>query len=232
MQILVAADGSNSTVNKLLGINNVTRLTDHPMLQGRGPLSKASYAQLPPTLLEHGSTGFQEPDFNGFIAVYEAYQKDKTLDSSSFIFWAVTLKKDYAEKLNAIPEGQNKALQIAETMEATGWDPEQIPKILRMACTNVKMSSMSTSTQPDGWRKNRPELGRAILIGDSIHAMTRKNIHPIRVSVYHYSLFSAFSLATSSRSRHGCKHSLEGCRRIGGIYAEAGRGFWTARRFG
>lgn len=176
-QILIAADGSSSTINKALGLNNVTKLPEYPMLQARCTIDDASYARLPAVLRENGTTAFHEPDFRGFIAVYEAYQPSKALAASSFLFWAVILKPDFAQKLDAIPDGKDKAALIAETMESTGYNPDDIPTIIRMG-DNVKMSSMSTSTKPTGWRKERPELGRTIFIGDSIHAMTRTLIAP------------------------------------------------------
>ncbi|KAF2767995.1 hypothetical protein EJ03DRAFT_262084, partial [Teratosphaeria nubilosa] len=53
--LLIAADGSNSLVNKLVGLNNKIKLQEWTLVQARGAIDSTVRAKLPRTLLDSGS---------------------------------------------------------------------------------------------------------------------------------------------------------------------------------
>jgi hypothetical protein len=155
-------------------INNVSHIGERKHVQGRGPISRGDIQKLPAVLQSNGSILFLNGDFVGFAAVYESV-KSATIpeDDSAFLFWSIQIAPEQNERVKKSPD---MAEETAKLMEEAGFDSKGIPSIVRLGRNNVKMSAVSSSSEPSDWRGDKTALGRIILIGDSIHAMTRKYI--------------------------------------------------------
>lgn len=158
-----------------MSINNVKPVDDLPIIQGRCQINDSVYARLPALLRKNGSVLFFTQKCHGFCAVYDAYVDGKRSENESFLFWAIHLPDAVQATLPLGPDtsDKEKSAALADKFEKMGLHPDGIPTIIRCGDRNVKTGRISSSSEPGNWRKGDLKKGRVILIGDSIHAMTR-----------------------------------------------------------
>lgn len=158
-----------------MGINNVKPVDDLPIIQGRCQINDSVYARLPALLRDNGSVLFFTQKCHGFCAVYDAYVDGKRSENESFLFWGIHLPDSVQATLPLGPEvsDKDKSTALADKFEQMGLHPDGIPTIIRCGDRNVKTGRISSSSEPGDWRAGNLQKGRVILIGDSIHAMTR-----------------------------------------------------------
>lgn len=159
-----------------MAINNVRPVDDLPIIQGRCEINDSVYAKLPPLLRQNGSILFFTQKCHGFCAVYDAYNNGKRSENESFLFWGIHLPDSEQATLPSGPgvSDKEKSDALADKFEKMGLHPDGLPTIVRCGNRNVKTGRISSSTEPKDWRAGDAKKGHVILIGDSIHAMTRK----------------------------------------------------------
>lgn len=160
-----------------MGINNVRAFGDLSTIQGRCQIDDTAYNALPAVLRNNGSILFFTQKAVGFCAVYEAFVDGKRSENESFLFWGVNL---YSQEMQDLPRNAadtELCQALAEKLERMGFDTHGIPAIVRAGRRNVKIGGLSSSSEPHNWRHDDVRLGRVILIGDSVHAMTRESAY-------------------------------------------------------
>lgn len=171
--ILVAADGSKSVVNRLMGINNSMPVAGTGV-QGRGPISEETYRKLPKELIKHGSLLMMGGKVQGFAAVYETNlpSSDGTAKNGSFLFWSIAVSDEVATRVARMVSDEEKHQEVMSYLATCPLKCQLLPEIVSHGLTNIKTVNSTTSQPPGDWRAGREHLGRIIFIGDAIHPMT------------------------------------------------------------
>ncbi|KAK1497077.1 hypothetical protein CTAM01_08089 [Colletotrichum tamarilloi] len=149
--ILIASDGSNSQVNRQVGLNNKIKLDSMTLIQSRGIISRSVRDELPESLVESGSVMFLGgKDVAGFASVYDPQKDPSTSGTESYtLFWSV----DYFRN----DLGYGKPLEL----------------IMRSATEAVRTGLVTSSVKPKtDWRNGIDKNSRVVLLGDAVHPMT------------------------------------------------------------
>jgi 2-polyprenyl-6-methoxyphenol hydroxylase-like FAD-dependent oxidoreductase len=132
--ILIAADGSGSAVNRQVGLNNKIKLKEWVLIQSRGPIDKVTRDQLPRSLLESGSLlTLGGKNMSGYASVY-AHGKD-VRDDEYTLFWSAVVPSARGERLLAEAENDPKKVVplFAEYLERELGYGKDLPFIMRSA---------------------------------------------------------------------------------------------------
>jgi 2-polyprenyl-6-methoxyphenol hydroxylase-like FAD-dependent oxidoreductase len=172
--ILIAADGSGSAVNRQVGLNNKIKLKEWVLIQSRGPIDRATRDQLPRSLLESGSLlTLGGKDMSGYASVY-AHGKDGR-DDEYTLFWSAVVPAARGERLLAEAENDPKRVVplFAEYLERELGYGKDLPFIVRNATELPRTGLVSSSVMPKGdWRGGDMKNARVVLLGDAVHPMT------------------------------------------------------------
>ncbi|EWG44742.1 hypothetical protein FVEG_05737 [Fusarium verticillioides 7600] len=188
--ILVAADGSGSKINKQIGARNLVDMSSHLAFLSKGNATKARLRQLPPRLLNGPTLTFK----NGISLYYALYlpapqktggdgKQDDGFDfdeNQASFYWGLNVPRELCPFSDAkdIPNRRQFCLDIVRD-----WAPEYHVMLSAGASDEDKitMTMLRASTKlPKNWRErlqaqngNNAEEGhpRVWLIGDAVHAM-------------------------------------------------------------
>lgn len=165
--VLVGADGSNSTVRTQLLHGFKADLSPFLMFLGKVVLSKAQYEPL----LKHSTNGplAGGPDLKAYMLLME-YLDDETALFNWNVSWRTeNFQADYAKWQGASPEAQlEKALQLLKD-----WPPEIVNALAQSNPLDIQrppLTLMETLLPPQGLPR-----GRVTLSGDAAHSMVCDN---------------------------------------------------------
>lgn len=175
--ILVAADGSGSQVNRQVGLNNKTKLKDWILVQSRGIIDKATRDQLPRSLLESGAVmTMGGKGMSGYASVYAATPDPDNKDKEEYnLFWSAVVPTARGEQLLEKADHDPKKVVplFADYLRDELGYGEILPSIVRSAIDLPRTGVVSSSVKPTGdWRKGTDKNARIILLGDALHPMT------------------------------------------------------------
>ncbi|KAH7183705.1 uncharacterized protein B0J16DRAFT_374098 [Fusarium flagelliforme] len=187
--ILVAADGSGSKINKQIGAKNIVDLKSHLSFLSKGNVTKARLRQLPPRLLNGPVLAFK----NGISLYYALYlpvcqQKggsqeqygdfDFDENQASF-YWGLSVPREMCpfDDPSDISDKRQFCLEIVRdwapeyrVMLSPGVDEDNITVTMLRASTklskNWRQQLRSRNGNPD--EEGHP---RVWLVGDAVHAM-------------------------------------------------------------
>ncbi|KAI8226645.1 Monooxygenase 3 [Colletotrichum sp. SAR 10_99] len=175
--ILIASDGSNSQVNRQVGLDNKVKLEAMTLIQSRGTISRAVRDELPDSLLQAGSVMFMGgKNVAGFSSVYDAKKDLDTGDTESYtLFWSVGIPRARGDELIA-KAGSNPQkivpLLIDYFRNELGYD-KPLELVMQSATDFVRTGLVSSSIKPKtDWRNGIDKNSRVILLGDAVHPMT------------------------------------------------------------
>ena len=175
--ILIAADGSGSQVNRQVGLNNKIKLKDWILVQSRGIIDKATRDKLPRSLLESGAVmTMGGKDICGYASVYAATPDPSNKDNEEFnLFWSAVLPTARGEQLLEMADHDPKKVVplFADYLRDELGYGEIFPSIVRSATDRPRTGVVSSSVKPnEDWRKGIDKNARIILLGDALHPMT------------------------------------------------------------
>ncbi|KAH7171651.1 hypothetical protein DER46DRAFT_677206 [Fusarium sp. MPI-SDFR-AT-0072] len=188
--ILVAADGSGSKINKQIGAKNLVEMKSHVAFLSKGSATKERLRQLPPRLLNGPILVFK----NGISLYYALYlpasqqkggnqeqEDDFDFDENQASFyWSLSVPRELCsfDNPSEIPDRRQFCLDIVRD-----WAPEYHVMLSAGASDegNITVTRLRASTKlSKDWRQrlrahngNVPEEGypRVWLVGDAVHAM-------------------------------------------------------------
>ncbi|KAF5701363.1 fungal specific transcription factor factor [Fusarium mundagurra] len=187
--ILVAADGSGSKINKQIGAKNIVDMKSHLSFLSKGNVTKAHLRQLPPRLLEGPVLVFKKGIIFFFALYLPASQQkggdqqhdedfDFDEDQASF-YWSLAVPREQCPSdPKDIPDKRQFCLDVVRD-----WAPEYHVMLSAGASdeNNITVTMLRASTKlSKNWRKrlqarngNADEEGhpRVWLVGDAVHAM-------------------------------------------------------------
>ena len=175
--ILIAADGSNSQVNRQVGINNKVKLDTYMLIQSRGTISDTMRRTLPTSLLECGSLLFLGGRrATGFASIYDPGIVDEAGQEKNWnLFWSILIPVSLGESFLEKANGDHDML-VSLTTDYLRRDlkyGESLPTIMNAATQNLRTGRLTSSFKPmSDWRKGTASNSRVILLGDAIHPMT------------------------------------------------------------
>ena len=175
--ILVAADGSGSQVNRQVGLNNKTKLKDWILVQSRGIIDKATRDRLPQSLLESGAVmTMGGKGMSGYASLCTASPDPGNNDKEEYnLFWSAVVPTARGEQLlEKADHDPKKVLPLfADYLRDELAYGEILPSIVRSATDLPRTGVVSSSVKPTGdWRKSVDKNARIILLGDALHPMT------------------------------------------------------------
>ncbi|KAK3053838.1 hypothetical protein LTR09_005118 [Extremus antarcticus] len=181
--ILIAADGSGSKINRQAGLNNKIKLKGFTLIQARGTITAKIRDNLPRSLLDCGSVLFLGGDnISGFASVYshpellgrERHQPQEE-DDDHTLFWSVMLPASRGQAiLKKCGDDKNMILQQLIDYARHGLKlGDSLPTIFSSASSNLRTGLLTSSFKPTtDWRAGKAENSGVVLIGDAIHPMT------------------------------------------------------------
>ncbi|KAF2650001.1 FAD/NAD(P)-binding domain-containing protein [Lophiostoma macrostomum CBS 122681] len=174
--ILIAADGSNSTINRQVGLKNKVKLEHWTLIQSRGVIDKSTRDKLPTSVLEAGSVLFLGGrESTGFVSVYDPKPELGTGGSESYtLFWSCLVPSEHGKKMIAkVGENVQDILPLlADYLRSLGYG-ETLAFITQAATQHLRTGLLTSSIQPkEDWRKGDVSNARVILLGDAVHPMT------------------------------------------------------------
>ncbi|KAF4332151.1 FAD dependent oxidoreductase [Fusarium beomiforme] len=174
--ILIAADGASSRVNRQIGINNKIKLHDQFSVHSRGRLSQSDLDELPESLVKYGPTLFLggENAF-GYASIYN--DKDNLSageEASKTVFWSLIVSgvdgEDMMAKAGSDPQKIIPHL-IKYVRNNLGYG-EPLVRIIQSATEFIRTGPVTTSFEPEkDWRNGINKNSRVILLGDALHPM-------------------------------------------------------------
>ncbi|KXT08507.1 hypothetical protein AC579_9217 [Pseudocercospora musae] len=175
--ILIAADGSRSKVNRQVGLNNKVKLDGWHLFQSRQIINKDVRSRLPKSLLDCGSVLFLGGlKASGFASVYDT-KVDTTgsENDTSTLFWACLVPgergKEWLKRSHNDPQRALTYL-IEYLREELGYG-ESLPFIMKSATEHLREGLVTSSVKPlKDWRNGEARHARIILLGDAVHPMT------------------------------------------------------------
>ncbi|KAH9840519.1 flavoprotein monooxygenase, partial [Teratosphaeria destructans] len=172
--LLVAADGSHSVVNGLVGLNNKIKLQEWTLVQAGGGIDAATRAKLPRTLLDSGSVvALGGRKGSAFASVYDPQNEVGT--ETYTLFWSVQVPSSYGEKMVEQAGGDAAGLisLLSRYLRTSVGCNEALPSIMQAATQHLRVGRLTSSVEPEtSWRDRDARNGRVILIGDAVHPMT------------------------------------------------------------
>jgi len=175
--ILIAADGSGSQVNRQVGLNNKVKLKDWVLIQSRGVINKATRDKLPKSLLESGSViTMGGKTMSGYASVYASNPDSGAAENEEYtLFWSAVVPTAQGEQLlERADHDPKKVVPIfADYLRDELGYGEILPFIVRSATDLPRTGVVSSSLKPKGdWRQGVDQNARIILLGDALHPMT------------------------------------------------------------
>jgi 2-polyprenyl-6-methoxyphenol hydroxylase-like FAD-dependent oxidoreductase len=175
--ILIAADGSGSQVNRQVGLNNKTKLKDWILIQSRGIIDKATRDKLPRSLLESGAVmTMGGKGMSGYASVYASTPNPVNKDKEEYnLFWSAVVPTTRGEQLLEKAEHNPKRVVplFADYLRDELGYGEILPFIVSSATDLPRTGVVSSSVKPEvDWRQGIAQNARIILLGDALHPMT------------------------------------------------------------
>lgn len=175
--ILIAADGSGSQVNRQVGLNNKTKLKDWILVQSRGIIDKATRDKLPKSLLESGAVmTMGGKGMSGYASVYATVPEPDAKDKEEYnLFWSAVVPTAQGEQLLEKADHDPKKIVplFADYLQDELGYGEILPFIVRSAVDLPRTGVVSSSVKPkDDWRQGIDKNARIVLLGDALHPMT------------------------------------------------------------
>ncbi|KAI5363914.1 Putative FAD-binding domain, FAD/NAD(P)-binding domain superfamily [Septoria linicola] len=175
--ILVAADGSNSQINRQVGLNNKVKLENWTLIQSRGPVGRAVRDQLPSALIDSGSVLFLGGRHaSGFASIYDPKADLDTAGTETFtLFWSILVPSLRGKRM--LQQADNDAQKILPLLieylrQDLKYD-ESLPFIMQSATDHLRTGLLTSSIKPKtNWRTGNSKSGRVILLGDAVHPVT------------------------------------------------------------
>jgi salicylate hydroxylase len=174
--ILIAADGSGSSINRQVGLNNKVKLEGWTLIQSRGVINQSTRDKLPKSLLEAGSVLFLGGlDTTGFASVYDPKPELGTGGTNSYtLFWSILVPSEHGKRMvaKAGDNIQDILPLLVDYLRKLGYG-EALPFILQSATEHLRIGLLTSSVKPkEDWRKGDASNARVILLGDAVHPMT------------------------------------------------------------
>ncbi|TVY63355.1 Zeaxanthin epoxidase [Fusarium oxysporum f. sp. cubense] len=174
--ILIAADGSNSQVNRQVGINNKVKLQSQFLVQSRGHISQSVRDELPESLVRDGPVlFFGGKHAFGYVSIYKNTEDLSTGQEASYqLFWSIIISRAHGEELLA-KAGSDPQKMVPHLIEYVrndlGYD-EPLAHIMQSATEFIRTGPLTSSMKPDkDWRNGIDKNSRVILLGDAVHPM-------------------------------------------------------------
>ena len=174
--ILIAADGSNSQINRQVGLNNKVKLENWTLIQSRAEIEQSVRDRLPKSLIDAGSVMFLGGhNLSGFASIYDPKPDLGTSGTQTYtLFWSMVVPSERGKQmLQQAGDDVQKVLPplIKYLREMSCGD--SLPFIMESATENLRTGLLTSSVKPHtNWRKNEEINARVILIGDAVHPMT------------------------------------------------------------
>ncbi|GIZ45814.1 hypothetical protein CKM354_000896500 [Cercospora kikuchii] len=175
--ILVAADGSNSRINRQVGLNNKVKLENWTLIQSRAGIDRSVRDKLPKSLIDSGSVLFLGGRHaSGFASVYDPKADLGTGGTETYtLFWSILVPsvrgKQMLQQANDDPQKVLPYL-LDYLRQDLGYEGA-LPFIMESATEHLRTGLLTSSVKPKtSWRNNDPRHGRVILLGDAVHPMT------------------------------------------------------------
>ncbi|KAI7968406.1 hypothetical protein EIK77_010568 [Talaromyces pinophilus] len=174
--ILIAADGSGSRVNRQIGINNKIKVHDQFSIHSRGRLSQSVLDELPESLVKYGPTLlFGGENTFGYASIYDDKDDLSTGEEApKAVFWSLVIPGVDGEDMLA-KAGSDPQKMIPHVINYVRNDlryGEPLVRIIQSATEFIRTSHVTTSFKPDkDWRNGINKNSRVILIGDALHPM-------------------------------------------------------------
>lgn len=180
--IIVAADGSNSRINRQAGLNNKIKLKSWTLIQSRGPIDKSIFDKLPRSLLTQGSNLYLAgTSYSGYAAVYQDSLLETKMtmaeEEREFqLFWSALVPKDIGDSIIE-KSGNDKRRMVKLLCEylvnTLQYEDDGLPFIFENALDHVRTGAVTSSYQPTSdWRQGKSANARIIIMGDAMHPMT------------------------------------------------------------
>jgi salicylate hydroxylase len=174
--ILIAADGSNSQINRQVGLNNKVKLENWTLIQSRGVIDQATRNKLPRSVLEAGSVLFLGGrKSTGFVSVYDPKPELGTGGTESYtLFWSILVPSEHGKRMiaKAGDNVQDIMPLLVDYVRSLGYG-EALPFIMQSATEHLRTGLLTSSFKPEeDWRKGDASNARVILLGDAVHPMT------------------------------------------------------------
>ncbi|KAF4956910.1 hypothetical protein FGADI_3513 [Fusarium gaditjirri] len=188
--ILVAADGSGSKINKQIGARNLVDMKSHVSFLSKGSATKARLRQLPPRLLDAPILVFKN-GISLFYALYLPASQQKGGDqeqhddfdfdeNEASFYWSLSVPRELCpfEDTRNIPDKRQFCLDIVRE-----WAPEYHAMLSAGASDedNITVTMLRASTKlSKNWRQRLQAHNghvrdeghpRVWLMGDAVHAM-------------------------------------------------------------
>jgi salicylate hydroxylase len=175
--ILIAADGSGSQVNRQVGLNNKTKLKDWILVQSRGIIDKTTRDKLPRSLIESGAVmTMGGKGMSGYASVYASTPDPGNKDKEEYnLFWSAVVPTARGEQLleNADHDPKKVVLLFADYLRDELGYGEILPFIVNSATDLPRTGVVSSSVKPkEDWRQGIDKNARIIILGDALHPMT------------------------------------------------------------
>ncbi|OAL42838.1 FAD/NAD(P)-binding domain-containing protein [Pyrenochaeta sp. DS3sAY3a] len=174
--ILIAADGSNSQINRQVGLNNKVKLENWTLIQSRGVIDQSTRDKLPRSLLESGSVLFLGGSkTTGFVSVYDPKPELGTGGTESYtLFWSILVPSEYGKLMMAKAGDNVQDIMplLVDYVRKQGYG-ESLPFIMQSATEHLRTGLLTSSVKPtEDWRRGVASSARVILLGDAVHPMT------------------------------------------------------------
>lgn len=176
--ILIAADGSNSQVNRLVGLNNKVKLDNWTLIQARGSIDKSTRDRLPLSVLEAGSVLFLGGrKCTGFASVYNPQTDAGGLGTQTYtLFWSCLVPSTEGKRM--LKAGNDEADKVLPLLvdylrNDLGYG-EALPFIMQASPEYFRTGLLTSSIKPTtDWREAASASNaRVVLLGDAVHPMT------------------------------------------------------------
>ncbi|GIZ47534.1 hypothetical protein CKM354_001062300 [Cercospora kikuchii] len=175
--IVIAADGSNSQINTLLGLKNKIKLKDWVSIQARGPIDHATYESLPSSLKTAGAVVYLGGrKIAGYVTVYggQCDTDMQTNDDNLTLNWAVMLPSEIGQRMLEMAHSDPEAsieLLVEYIDQAFGLS-HPLTHMATSVKSNMRIGLLTSSFRPaSDWRQIANASPRIFLLGDAIHAM-------------------------------------------------------------
>ncbi|KAI4934949.1 hypothetical protein J4E86_011391 [Alternaria arbusti] len=173
--ILIAADGSGSQVNRQVGLNNKVKLQSQMLFQSRGRVSKSAWAELPESLTKYGPVLFLGgKNAFGYASIYNDHDASTDGQPSWTLYWSILVARTPGEEL-IVKAGSDRQKIIPNLVDYVrnelGYG-EPMERILKTATEYVRTGIVTSSVKPEtDWRNGDKKNARVIILGDAMHPM-------------------------------------------------------------
>ncbi|KLO85236.1 unnamed protein product [Fusarium fujikuroi] len=174
--ILIAADGSNSLVNKQIGINNKIKLHSQFLVQSRGHISQSVRDELPESLVRDGPVlFFGGKHALGYMSIYKNTEELSEGQKASYqLFWSIIVSKAHGEELLAKAGSDPRKIvpHLVEYVRKELGYGDPFVRIMESATEFIRTGPLTSSVKPEkDWRSGIDANSRVILLGDAMHPM-------------------------------------------------------------